>query len=150
MSKLLVVASVVWPLLLAATVWQRQDGHRPMWTTAVYAAASRICHQRPERSFHTGDAQWPVCARCSGLYLSAPAGALAAVVLRRRRDPAWSPILIVALAALPTALTLGLEWSALAAVSNRARALAALPLGAAVAFVLAETAAGPPKTDRVH
>lgn len=28
-----------------------------------------ICHRKPERSFHIKGYQFPVCARCTGLYL---------------------------------------------------------------------------------
>jgi hypothetical protein len=42
----------------------------------------------------------------------------------------------LAIAALPTVVTLGLEWLDLAHVTNLDRALAALPLGAAIAFVI--------------
>jgi hypothetical protein len=42
----------------------------------------------------------------------------------------------LAIAALPTVATLGLEWLDLAHVTNTERAFAALPLGAAIAFVI--------------
>ena len=29
-----------------------------------------ICHRRPERSFHIRGFQFPVCARCTGFYIS--------------------------------------------------------------------------------
>lgn len=29
-----------------------------------------FCHQKPERSFHLGNFQFPVCARCTGFYIS--------------------------------------------------------------------------------
>jgi uncharacterized membrane protein len=131
----LVLASIVWPLTLGAAVAVRVRGAEPIWTDVIYVAASRVCHQRPERSFHTAGVQWPVCGRCAGLYLSAPIGALAAWFARRRalrmRAPFW-----LAMAAVPTVLTLGLEWLDLARVTNIDRALAALPLGAAIAFVI--------------
>jgi uncharacterized membrane protein len=146
MSRWLAVGAIVWPLAIGLAVWQRQDRPPAMWTTMLYAAASRICHQRPERSFWTGGVQWAVCARCSGLYAAAPFGAIAGLVAGRRRSlPA---LVVVGLAAVPTAITLGLEWSHLATVTNVARALAALPLGAAIAFVLLVTTA-PRKTDRI-
>jgi uncharacterized membrane protein len=131
----LVLASIVWPLTLGAAVAVRVRGAEPIWTDVIYVAASRVCHQRPERSFHTAGVQWPVCGRCAGLYLSAPIGTLAAWLARRRalrmRAPFW-----LAIAAVPTVLTLGLEWLDLARVTNIDRALAALPLGAAIAFVI--------------
>jgi uncharacterized membrane protein len=131
----LVLAAVLWPLTLGAAVATRVRGAEPIWTDVIYVAASRVCHQRPERSFHTAGVQWPVCGRCAGLYLSAPIGAFAAWFARRRargmRASTW-----LAIAALPTVATLGLEWLDLAHVTNTERAFAALPLGAAIAFVI--------------
>lgn len=133
MVKALVIASIVWPLVLAASVWQRAADGPTAWTAIVHGIGSRICHQRPERSFHTAGAQWPVCGRCSGLYLAAPFGAALAFFRRRahdvRRVRVW-----LAIAAVPTALTLGLEWLDLAAIGNLARFISALPLGAVAAF----------------
>ena len=149
LAKLLVAGAILWPVLMAVTVIERVNGREPLWTTTVYVAGSKICHQRPERSFRTEGVQWPVCARCSGLYASAPMGAVMALMLRRR----WQQRLalpIVALAAVPTLLTLGIEWSGLADPGNLVRSAAALPLGMAIALVLVETAAEPAKSDRVH
>jgi uncharacterized membrane protein len=141
--KTLAAAAIAWPLLLVSVVWARQDGSQPLWTTAVYVVGSKICHQIAERSFHTNGVQWPVCARCAGLYLAAPIGAAVAIAARRRSwvwgAAAW-PILIVA--ALPTIVTLAIEWPGLGAPSNVTRALAALPLGAAIAFLIVRTAGG--------
>jgi len=32
----------------------------------------KLCHQKPERSFHIGGRQFPVCARCTGIWLGIP------------------------------------------------------------------------------
>lgn len=50
-----------------------------------------VCHRIPERSFHIGDRQLPLCARCSGMYLGAMIGlAYQAIVGRRRQNfPLW-------------------------------------------------------------
>jgi hypothetical protein len=48
----------------------------------------------------------------------------------------------VGLAALPTFATLAVEWLGVAPVSNAARALAALPAGAAIAFVVVRVTVG--------
>jgi uncharacterized membrane protein len=144
MARALAAASIVWPLVLGAAVWPPAATGQPVWTSLVYAVASRVCHQRPERSFHTGAVQWPVCARCSGLYLAAPAGALAALVSIARRHPARRRLWWLAVAAVPTAVTFGAEWIGLAAPGNLARAVAAAPLGAMVAFVLVRVSAGEP------
>jgi len=101
----------------------------------LYDAAGLICHQRPERSFHLAGVQLPVCARCAGLYWSAAAGALAAWLSRPRDMRARSLRVLLGVAAIPTALTVSLELLGMASPSNAARALSALPLGAAGAWV---------------
>ena len=135
---MLVIASLAWPLLLGGAVVARARQPASGWTGIVYAACARVCHQRPLRSFHTAGVQWPVCARCSGLYLAAGAGALAAWY--RRRPAVTSARRLVAFAAVPTALTLVLEWTDLAPMTNVLRFVSALPLGAAIAFVLVNAA----------
>jgi len=140
MVKALVLGSILWPLLLASAAWARIEHSSSGWPSLVYLAASRVCHQRPERSFHTAGVKWPVCGRCSGLYLAAPAGALlGAVVLARRR---YSAVRLLVIAAIPTAITVALEWPHLAEVTNVQRFVTALPLGAAIAYVLVRTASG--------
>ncbi len=142
LATTLVVATFAWPLLLGASVWELAHGREPIWAAVLYGAASKVCHQLPERSFHTAGIEWPVCGRCSGLYLAAPLGAIAAAVALRRRADAGRQLIWLAVAAIPTALTLALEWLRLAPVNNLARALSALPLGAMIAFVVVRAAAG--------
>jgi uncharacterized membrane protein len=98
----------------------------------VYESAGLICHQRAERSFHLAGVQLPVCARCSGLYFSAALGTLVAWT-GRRRMPARTRMLL-AVSAMPTALTVAAEVAGLAHPSNGARAIAAVPLGAAAGW----------------
>ena len=138
MARLLAVGAILWPVLLGTAVAARQSGNWPPWTFGVYAVASRICHQRPDRSFFTGGVQWPVCGRCSGLYAAAPIGALLAL-RRRRLGEDVSALAVVGYASVPTIVTLAVEWPNLAAVSSEMRAIAALPLGFAVAWVLVRT-----------
>lgn len=122
----------------------------------VYAGGSLICHQLAARSFHIGEAQLPVCARCLGLYVGCAAAAtvsaarLAARSSRprvRRGLPLTPPSLpltprsLVALAAVPTAITLGAEWTGIwrtagSNMANNVRFAAGVPLGAAVAVVV--------------
>lgn len=170
-------------MLLGVAVWTQQGREdAPAWVVTLYAAASRICHQRPERSFFRGAVQWPVCGRCAGLYLAAPFGAVLALGSARRRDilrsggpsavanaladspqpwrrrsgppvtldrPVRGAQVLIALAVLPSLATLGIEWLDLAAVSNTARALAAAPLGAAIAWTLVRVTL-PARADGVH
>lgn len=125
-----VLALFVAPILIGSP-------HRTLsyCAAAVYAAGSNVCHQRPERSFHIAGHKMPVCARCTGLYVSAaaavPLAVLFAVPLTARRAR-----LMLLLAALPTALTWGLEYIGVMPFSNATRALAALPLGFAAAWLV--------------
>jgi uncharacterized membrane protein len=102
---------------------------------AIYAAGADVCHQRPDRSFHIAGYKMPVCARCTGLYVSAagavPLALLVAVPLTARRAR-----LVLAAAALPTAVTWLLEYAGVMPFSNMARAIAALPLGFAAAWLV--------------
>jgi uncharacterized membrane protein len=140
LSKALVAASIAWLTLLGAGWWSRTHAG-PGWLTAgVYFTAGRVCHQRPDRSFWTLGAPWPVCGRCAGLYLSAPLGAFAAVATRRRRRAQLPSLVWLAAAAVPTAATFGLELAHLAPMTSLARAIAALPLGAATAFFVTAVA----------
>jgi uncharacterized membrane protein len=150
MTKVLLLASILWPTTLGAAAWTSIRGEPAPWTGIVYLAASRVCHQRPDRSFHTAGVQWPVCGRCSGLYLAAPLGALAAAATAKRRARSASALVLVGAAAVPTVVTIALEWLHVAPISNLARALAALPLGAAIAFVLIRTAGRPLDRGRVN
>jgi uncharacterized membrane protein len=86
----------------------------------------------------------PVCARCTGLYAGAAAAAPLALVLasglssRRARR-------IAAVTALPTLLTWGIEVAGLAHPSNTVRAIAAVPLGLAAAWLVIAALADAPQ-----
>jgi uncharacterized membrane protein len=145
MTRALVLAACAWPVVLALAVWGRIGGHHPVSADLIYLVASRICHQRPDRSFQTLGVFWPVCGRCAGLYLAAPVGAVAAYIGRRRWDEERLTRWLI-VAALPTLITLVGEWLWRLPVTNEMRALAALPLGAVIAFVIVRMAPGPPAT----
>jgi uncharacterized membrane protein len=51
-----------------------------------------VCHQISVRSFHIGNVQLPLCARCTGMYLGAMTGLIFQAIAggRRRRIPPWS------------------------------------------------------------
>ena len=141
MVKLLVAASIAWPALLGTALGDRIAHGLTPWTGVVYLAGSRICHQRPERSFHTAGVQWPVCGRCAGLYLGAPLGALAALSIGRRH--ASRGLGALAVASVPTIATMVLEWTGAATITSGVRAIAALPLGALIAYVIVRIVRGP-------
>jgi uncharacterized membrane protein len=129
----LTVLAVGWVLVAVAAPVALARGYA-LFPAVVYEAGGLICHQRPERSFRLAAIQLPVCARCFGLYVAGAAGALGSWVPRGARAaqalPARTPWTL-AIAALPTAVTVALEWGGLLFPGNAARALAALPLGAA-------------------
>jgi len=125
-------------MALAACAWLALIVFAPLlpvpFAAAAYMAGSLVCHQLPERSFHIGAAQLPVCARCLGIY----AGFLACLLIKFRVS---SSRLALLAGAGPTALTLALEWLGMWEPSNLARALAGVPLGAVVAFVVIDAVA---------
>jgi uncharacterized membrane protein len=139
-----VLVTFVWlALLLAAPV----SAFGVPASGLTYALGSLICHQRPERSFHLSAAQVPVCARCAGLYAGAAIGSVLAIVPGWRRNPwihRWRAVLLAA--AVPTAATWIAEAAGVAGTSNGVRAVAALPLGTAVAWLVVDAARGPRQT----
>jgi len=120
----------------------------------MFAVGSVICHQLPDRSFFVDGRQLPVCARCTGLYLSGAAGLAgwwAVKLLRGWRPqpvpPASAPwatarqgrwaMGLLAIVGTPTVVSyltgvLGV-WDG----SNTTRALLAVPLGVAAGAVVA-------------
>jgi uncharacterized membrane protein len=111
----------------------------------AFAVGALVCHQLPERSFFLAGRQFPVCARCSGLYAGVVLGLVAWWVWRRLRpgphgvDPrlARNAFLVVL---LPTAVSwvsgeLGF-WDG----SNLTRAVLALPLGVTAGAIVAAVA----------
>ncbi len=105
----------------------------------VYQSSGLICHQRTERSFHLSGVQLPVCARCSGLYVSGALGALVAWFAARRPRATRRTRALLMWAALPTALTVALEFVGVLQTSNLFRALSALPLGASAGWVFIQS-----------
>jgi uncharacterized membrane protein len=136
-------ASTAWLALipLAAFAATRPSAASSIYGLAagVYAVGQFVCHQLPARSFHLWGAQLPVCARCTGIYAGAAAGALVLCDSRLRRRATRlgdrARILLLA-AAVPTAVTLVFEWTTGVTPANWIRALAGLPLGAAVAWAI--------------
>ena len=57
-----------------------------------------VCHRIFERSFHIGNYQLPLCARCSGMYLGAVTGLIFQSIIgwKRSKAPHWGIIAILA------------------------------------------------------
>lgn len=110
----------------------------------AYLAGSVVCHQLPERSFVTAGVQWPVCARCAGIYLGVAVGCAAWGMLRRsisRRPGGRAWLTMLAVVAMPTVVSwaggvLG-RWDG----TNGVRFALAAPLGLAVGVIAAAVTA---------
>jgi uncharacterized membrane protein len=135
--RALVIAALSWvaAITLAPLAISSSRTGLSLGAAVVYAAGARVCHQRPDRCFRIGGVPMPVCARCTGLYsgaaAAAPLGFLLASGLSSRRARR-----IAAVTALPTLLTWGIEMAGLAHPSNTVRAIAAVPLGFAAAWLV--------------
>jgi uncharacterized membrane protein len=141
LAAILTIGAISWSAALFLAPYSLTGGSPRLASAAatIYRAAGLICHQRPERSFQLAGVQQPVCARCTGLYVSGAVGALAAwLVSRRPRIPRRTRVVIVA-AAIPTALSVALEFSGLLHSSNTLRTISALPLGAAAGWIFIQS-----------
>ena len=134
----LALAALAWvALLLLAPV-----AHSSI-ATLIYAIGAVVCHQIPERSFHLAGVQLPVCARCFGIYAGAAAAAaiyvLGVFVADSARWRTLSPRAarrVFLVSALPTMLTVALEWAGLWRGSNIVRAIAGGVVGIGGALVV--------------
>lgn len=132
-ASLLAVVAGAWLVLLVAAPMLPAE-----LSAVTYAFGSLICHQRPDRSFHLDAFQLPVCARCFGLYAGAALGVWARLAFASARVIGWPdpPRTMTLMALLPTLVTVALEWTGAWQPANLTRALAGVPAGAAVAFVV--------------
>jgi uncharacterized membrane protein len=147
-SAVLAIGAAAWLLLIVSAPYV--VGHFPRGTAAwragglVYLVGHAVCHQRADRSFHAWGIPLPVCGRCFGLYAGAALGALVAAMAAAARE---TPNLVtewrcrLAVSALPTALSFGLEAIGLWSQTPTLRAVAAAPLGFAVAWFVGSHAA---------
>jgi hypothetical protein len=146
-----------WLVAAPAVAAAGANGATLVAVAATYRAGSLICHQHPERSFHIGDAQTPVCARCVGLYGGGALGAVIGLGWTRRRSrraaapSAWQVHLrtVILAAAVPTVALWILEHVAGLDVSNGVRCAGAVPLGAVVAAFVVAWVAGAPFDDNI-
>lgn len=147
---LLAGLAVVWALMLVATplVAGLTRDQPTMWEVVVRAAASRVCHQRPDRSFLLVGHLIPVCGRCLALYVAGAIGLGTVAVLAWRRPhllaaaprALWqgsrlTPEATWLLAAsLPTLLVAAIEWW-IVDPGTTLRAVVSAPLGLTVGLV---------------
>ena len=134
----LIAAAVVWCALLLVTPAPRSaSAPRRVAEVLTRAIGARICHQRPDRTWHLHGRPMAVCGRCAGLYV---AGALGLVVggatLRRPVRPRGRELRWLVAAAVPTAATWALEAIGVWNPGTVVRGAAALPLGATAGWLL--------------
>lgn len=149
MRAALVTATLValgWLLLIIASPrWASPSSGGSVRAVAAvtYVVGSRICHQRPERSFRVGAVPMPVCARCTGLYLGVVIG-LAVALRRSRRPSSRAPLAdsasraMLISAAVPTVATVATEWVAGIVTPPLVRLTLAVLAGGVAAWVCAE------------
>jgi uncharacterized membrane protein len=129
LAPLFVCLGLVWLALVVSAPFL------PVVPAALtYVVAGLACHQIPERSFHAGAVQLPVCARCLGIYVGFAAASLAGLRVRSLTPRAARAI--AAVGSIPTVVTVVAEWMGLWQTSNGVRFAAGLPLGAAVGLVV--------------
>ena len=56
-----------------------------------------LCHQMPDRSFFAHEHQYPLCARCTGMYLGFVTGTIALLLRRRTKAARLPPTPIIVL-----------------------------------------------------
>ena len=147
--RALVAAGVLWlaAILAAPLTIASNRGVLSIGAVGAYAAGSRICHQRPDRCFWIHGRPMPVCARCTGIYAGAAIAGPLGLLLASR----WSSRrarLALALAAIPTAVSWGLEYAGVVHPSNLARAVLGVPLGFVVAWVVVSAVTNLPRPPR--
>lgn len=126
----LAMVATIWTTLLVTAPWVADVTGE--LGGVLYAIGGLVCHQRPERSFHLGMAQLPVCARCLGVYAGVAMGLVAWTVAAMWRRVRWTraaAIRALAASGLPTAITVACAWLGVGDPSNAWRAALAVPLG---------------------
>jgi uncharacterized membrane protein len=151
-------ASMAWAAMIPLAAFAASRPHGPSlgyaFALGAYAIGHVICHQLPARSFQLWGAVFPVCARCTGIYLGAaivsalvwtwprtPMNTSRLSILHK--DPAARARQLLLAAIAPTAITLIYEWTTGITPAHWIRALAGLPLGAAVAWLIGTLSVDP-------
>ena len=106
----------------------------------IHFFGSGLCHQFPERSYEFGGILWPVCARCTGMYLGI-VFALAALFLlyrgkQRRGDLFWPYWILLGLALAAMAYDGFSSYLSFRETTNLLRLITGTAVGVSVAPLL--------------
>ncbi|MBC7119004.1 MAG: DUF2085 domain-containing protein [Methanobacteriaceae archaeon] len=86
-----------------------------------------ICHRRPDRTFSIGGRRFPVCSRCTGIYIGAFSYFLIAYLTPIRYTPVL--VMIATLITIPMILDGLTQLLGLRESNNLLRLLTGLPAG---------------------
>jgi uncharacterized membrane protein len=100
----------------------------------IYAAFSKICHQRPERSFYLVGYPLAVCSRCTGLYVGFALALVTYPLVRSLRTTTAPDRKWLFLAAAPLGIDVTLNFFGIWENTHSSRFLTGLLLGAVAAF----------------
>jgi uncharacterized membrane protein len=70
------------------------------WGGRMWAVGSSVCHQIPSHSLNVAGVQFPICARCAGLYLGSLLGLVYFGIQGKQKAPPRRPFLLILLVLL--------------------------------------------------
>ena len=144
----LLSGALLWAVVLvsAPVVTANYASESSLFTlgAAAYIVGTIVCHQQADRSFRLSEATFPVCARCTGLYVGAGVSALMMFgAVRTRRRCRWKDArTLFIVSALPTVVSILVETFGVVEPGNLVRALSGMPLGGTALFVTGDVLRG--------
>lgn len=106
------------------------------FASAIYSFFSHICHQISARSFHIGDEQFAVCARCFGFYSGFLTGILIYPLFRALDDTSSFPRFWLFAAMIPIGVDFSLTFFGIWENTHISRLISGAILGIACAFFI--------------
>jgi uncharacterized membrane protein len=82
-KKAIILSGIL--LISVSLTWVFLADSQPGWYGKLFSIGSSVCHQIPSHSFISASIQFPVCARCAGLYLGSFIGLVYAFSSGRKR-----------------------------------------------------------------
>jgi uncharacterized membrane protein len=138
----LIAVAIGWGAAILAAPLVRGPADRalaPRLAALTYVIGALVCHQRPERSFHLGGAQLPICARCAALYGGGAVGLIGWLLVRTRisRDVTRRLFMRALLvSSVPIVVTLTTSAIGFWDPANAFRAISSAPFGIALGGLL--------------